>query len=167
MYSLRRLVDPISLTSELSAWDKFNGRTKMMKGLFNYETAYRKYTRLCLEDFMKDNIQYAEIRPNFMRSNQLLHDDGTGPIDNSGIMNIIISEVVKFQDDMAEQGRFFGGLKVIYCTPRSLTPEQVSDALDECLEFKLRWPEWIAGRSPQALQLEKMPLTYFRLRSCW
>ena len=27
-----------------------------MKGLFNYETAYRVYTRLCLDDFVKDNI---------------------------------------------------------------------------------------------------------------
>ena len=41
----------------------------MMKGLFNYETAYRRYTRLFLEDLMRDNIQYAEIRPNFMTSN--------------------------------------------------------------------------------------------------
>ena len=128
------------------AWEKFNGRTRMMKGLFNYETAYRKYTRLCLEDFIRDNIQYAEIRPNFMTSNQLYHDDGTGPIDNWGIMSIIIDEVEKFQTLTAKEGRFFGGLKVIYCTPRSFTPPAVEEALDECLRFKERWPKWIAGR---------------------
>lgn len=118
----------------------------MMKGLFNYETAYRKYTRLCLEDFMRDNIQYAEIRPNFMMSNQLYRDDGTGPIDNKGIMNIIIDEVTKFQEEMAAQRRYFGGIKVIYCTPRSLDPAAVKAALDECLAFKQRWPQWIAGK---------------------
>ncbi len=117
----------------------------MMKGLFNYETAYRKYTRLCLEDFLSDNIQYAEIRPNFMRSNQLYHDDGTGPIDNEGIMNIIIDEVTTFQQEMAAQSRYFGGLKVIYCTPRSLDSAGVKAALDECLKFKQQWPAWIAG----------------------
>lgn len=117
-----------------------------MKGLFNYETAYRKYTRLCLEDFVKDNIIYAEIRPNFMRNNQLYHDDGTGPIDNRGIMNIIIEEVERFQVDITRQGKFFGGLKVIYCTPRSFPNESVKIALDECLEFKKRWPQWIAGK---------------------
>lgn len=129
------------------AWEKFNGRTRMMKGLFNYETAYRRYTRLCLEDFMKDNIQYAEIRPNFMTSNQLFHDDGTGPINNAGIMDIIIREVERFQADVKREGKFFGGLKVIYCTPRSFQPSLVEASLKECLEFKKKWPQWIAGKS--------------------
>ena len=128
------------------AWEKFNGRTRMMKGLFNYETAYRRYTRLCLEDFMRDNLQYAEVRPNFMTSNQLWHDDGSGTIDNWGIMDIIIDEVKKFKVDKARQGLYFAGLKVIYCTPRSFDPEKVRMALDECIGFKKKWPEWIAGR---------------------
>ncbi|KFA50882.1 hypothetical protein S40293_02493 [Stachybotrys chartarum IBT 40293] len=127
------------------AWQKFNARTRMMKGLFNYESAYKRYTRLCLEDFVKDNIQYAEIRPNFMTSNQLCYDDGSGSIDNWGIMRIIIDEVEKFQLDMKRQGRFFGGLKVIYCTPRSFRPSDVKTSLLECIEFKKTWPDWIAG----------------------
>ncbi|KAL7811595.1 Metallo-dependent hydrolase [Trichoderma gracile] len=127
------------------AWEKFNGRTRMMKGLFNYETAYRAYTYRCLEDFARDNIQYAEIRPNFMMSNQLYHDDGTGPINNDGIMSIIINEVEKFQRDMATKGKYFGGLKVIYCTPRSMPRPDIQAALAECIEFKKKWPQWIAG----------------------
>jgi adenosine deaminase CECR1 len=43
----------------------------MMAGLFNYEHAYRKYTRLLLDSFQAQNIQYAEIRPNFMAKNQV------------------------------------------------------------------------------------------------
>ena len=117
----------------------------MMKGLFNYETAYRRYTRLCLEDFVADNIQYAEIRPNFMTSNQLYRDDGSDTIDNKGIMQIIIDEVGKFQADMAAAKTYFAGIKVIYCTPRSLDPFAIKAALDECIEFKKTWPGWIAG----------------------
>lgn len=98
---------------------------------------------------MKDNITYAEIRPNFMTSNQLWTDDGTKLIDNKGIMELIISEVNSFQADMKAQGRFFGGLKVIYCTPRSFPPEKIEAALTECLEFKKVWPEWIAGKKTQ------------------
>lgn len=141
------------LTGYCSAWEKFNGRTRMMKGLFNYETAYREYTRLCLQDFVRDNIQYAEIRPNFMRSNQLYRDDGTGPIDNWGIMDLIITEVDRFQAEMASKGRYFGGLKVIYCTPRSLQPTEVREALKECLAFKQRWPKWIAGKDSNTIFL--------------
>lgn len=127
------------------AWEKFNGRTKMMKGLFNYETAYKKYTRRLLENFLEDNIIYAEIRPNFMMSNQLWKDDGSERIDNEGIMKLIIKEVESFQAEVALDGKFFGGLKVIYCTPRSFEPDLVKQALDECLAFKEKWPEWIAG----------------------
>jgi adenosine deaminase CECR1 len=114
----------------------------MMKGLFNYATAYRQYTRLCLQDFLEDNIQYAEIRPNFMRTNQLYTDDGTKQIDNAGIMQIIIEEYESFQRNA---NGYFGGLKIIYCTPRSFSNVLVKEALEECIEFKKRWPKWIAG----------------------
>jgi adenosine deaminase CECR1 len=124
------------------AWDRFNARTQMMKGLFNYESAYRKYTRLCLQEFVDDNIQYAEIRPNFMTTNQLWTDDGESRKDNEGIMEIIIEECESFQRDTKQ---YFAGIKVIYCTPRSFEPELVQKSLDQCLEFKKKWPQWIAG----------------------
>lgn len=120
-------------------------KTRMMKGLFNYVTAYRKYTREFLKNLMDDNIQYAEIRPNFMANNQLFTDNGEEQIGNRGIMKIIMEETKAFKAEMASKDKFFGGLKVIYCTPRSLEPELIERALDECIEFKKEWPEWIAG----------------------
>ncbi|KAM0276495.1 hypothetical protein ACHAQH_006684 [Verticillium albo-atrum] len=126
----------------LGAWSKFNGRTRMMKGLFNYETAYRRYTTLLLEDFVRDNIQYAEIRPNFMTTNQVWLDDGSRQVENKEIMKMIIEEYENFQK---QNHGYFGGMKIIYCTPRSFTNEQVKFALNECFDFKGRWPEWIAG----------------------
>ncbi|GAB0132263.1 hypothetical protein EsDP_00000704 [Epichloe bromicola] len=48
---------------------------------------------------------------------------------------------------MASEGRYFGGLKVIYTAPRSLPPEDIQGSLDECLRFKQEWPQWIAGGS--------------------
>lgn len=126
-----------------SAWEKFNGRTQMMKGLFNYVTAYRQYTQLCLVEFVDDNIQYAEIRPNFMSTNQVWLDDGSAQLDNKGIMNLIMEEYHKFQT--SHKKKVLKGLKIIYCTPRSFDPIQVEASLNECLEFKKLWPEWIAG----------------------
>lgn len=115
----------------------------MMKGLFNYVTAYRQYTQRCLEEFVDDNIQYAEIRPNFMSTNQVWLDDGSAQLDNEGIMKLIMEEYDKFQRQHEKQ--VLKGLKIIYCTPRSFEPSQVEESLNECLEFKKRWPEWIAG----------------------
>lgn len=118
----------------------------MMKGLFNYETAYRRYTQECLEEFVADNIQYAEIRPNFMSSNQVWKDDGSSKIDNVGIMDLIIDEYEAFQKK--HKHKVFKGLKVIYCTPRSFSEEQVAIALKQCLEFKMteRFSNYIAGK---------------------
>jgi len=131
------------------AWDKFNGRTQMMKGLFNYETAYTKYTLLCLQEFADDNIQYAEIRPNFMSTNQVWRDDGSDRINNAGIVNLIITAYEKFQEK--HKRKILKGLKIIYCTPRSFDQEKVRSALQECLEFKIRYPGWIAGKSKPQL----------------
>lgn len=132
------------------AWGEFNTRTQMMKGLFNYETAYRTYTRRCLEDFVADNIQYAEIRPNFMDTNQVWRDDGSAKLDNVGIMHMIIEEYDKFQTEARAKGKaggYFGGMKIIYCCPRSYPKDKVAHGLKQCLEFKKRWPQWIAGES--------------------
>ncbi|GJN73695.1 hypothetical protein PLICBS_007778 [Purpureocillium lilacinum] len=145
------------------AWEKFNGRTRMIKGLFNYETAYRTYTRRFLADLVADGILYAEIRPNFMTSNQLYRDDGSGPIDNAGIMDMIVDEVTRFKEELAAaaDGRAFGGIKVIYCTPRVFSPREVEAALDECFEFKQRWPEWIAGFDIMGEEAKGHPLKAF------
>ncbi|KAI1420344.1 hypothetical protein F5Y12DRAFT_719663 [Xylaria sp. FL1777] len=139
------------------AWTEFNARTKMMKGLFNYETAFRQYTGKCFEGFVEDNVQYAEIRPNFMQTNQILNDSAETKIDNFGTMKCIIEEYEKFMKhigDMSADGQIidnpqhrptFSGIKVIYCTPRSFSREAVKKALDECIEMKKKWPEYIAG----------------------
>ncbi|KAL7919055.1 hypothetical protein ACQKWADRAFT_213843 [Trichoderma austrokoningii] len=149
------------LQTASGAWEKFNGRTRMMKGLFNYETAYRSYTRQCLEDFARDNIQYAEIRPTMMKSNYISSDDGTVTIDNEGIMKIIIDEVEAFQEAQARKSKFFGGVKVIYCTPRSFPSEQVQIGLDECIKFKKMWPRWIAGYDLVGEEAKGAPIKKF------
>ncbi|KAK3333728.1 hypothetical protein B0T19DRAFT_440462 [Cercophora scortea] len=125
------------------AWEQFNGRTQLMKGLFNYETAYKEYTRLCLIEFVNDNIQYAEIRPNFMATNQVWKDDGSSQIDNKGTIQLIIDQYNEFQ--LTHGREVLKGLKIIYCTPRSFDPDKVEKSLDECLQFKLDYPGWIAG----------------------
>ncbi|KAL2192819.1 hypothetical protein P885DRAFT_72682 [Corynascus similis CBS 632.67] len=123
-----------SLQTAAGAWEKFNGRTQMMKGLFNYKSAYVKYIQKCLDEFAKDNIQYAEIRPNFMSTNHVWDDEGETKLNNEDIMKLIIEGYKKFQETHKE--KVFKGLKVIYCTPRSFKNDDIKKALDECLKFK-------------------------------
>jgi adenosine deaminase CECR1 len=132
----------------------------MMKGLFNYKTAFTKYTRLCLEDFVQENIQYAEIRPNFMQTNQIWEDDGEKQIDNAGTMDIIAEQCDKFLETHSSK---FIGVKVIYGTPRVFTRDQIMKALDECLEFKKnpKYSHYIAGFDLMGPEHEGKPLSHF------
>jgi adenosine deaminase CECR1 len=131
----------------------------MMKGLFNYETAFRQYTRRCLEDFQRDGIQYAEIRPNFMQTNQIWRDDGSDRINNEGTMDMIVEEWERFN---AEKPGALFGLKVIYCTPRSFAPDAVQQALAECLEFKAnKYYPYIAGFDLVGEESKGRPLNDF------
>ncbi|KAF7907483.1 uncharacterized protein EAF01_005069 [Botrytis porri] len=126
-------------------WEKFNYRTQMMKGLFAYESAFRNYTKECIKDFVEDNIQYAEIRPNFMATNSLKSDDGTRTIGNEGIMNIINEELHRTMQEIRSKGQYFGGMKVIYCTPRSFDRGKIEIALDECIDLKKKYQKLLCG----------------------
>jgi adenosine deaminase CECR1 len=122
----------------------------MMKGLFAYETAYREYTRACIRDFVDDNIQYAEVRPNFMKTNQLKTDDGNNSLDNHKIMEILEGGVEKTLAEIKSEGRYFADMKVIYCTPRSFPTNWVEDCLNECIELKKQFPKLICGKSSKS-----------------
>ncbi|KAH8811980.1 adenosine deaminase family protein-like protein [Xylogone sp. PMI_703] len=126
-------------------WERFNYRTQMMKGLFAYESAYRNYTRACIRDFVEDNIQYAEIRPNFMSNNSLKTDDGEQSIGNDGMMQIIEKELKATVQELQSEGKYFGGMKVIYCTPRSFEKKEVRDALNECIALKKDHQDLVCG----------------------
>lgn len=120
----------------------------MMKGLFCYESAYRNYTRACILDFVDDNIQYAEIRPNFMSTNSLRSDDGKVQMTNEQIVQVLGEELKKTMKEIREvKDKYFGGMKVIYCTPRSFQREQVAVCLQECIELKKKYGELICGKS--------------------
>lgn len=123
----------------------------MMKGLFGYESAFRAYTKACIQDFIKDGIQYAEVRPNFP-SNVLRSDaggitvlktsDGREMVGNRAMMQIIVDEV----EIQMKANSFFKGLKVIYCCPRSFSNAKIKESMEECLALHDEFPTLICGK---------------------
>ena len=95
---------------------------------------------------MADNIQYAEIRPNFMSTNSLKSDDGSKLMGNEEIMRIIDEELKSTMMKLAREGKYFGGMKVIYCTPRSFKKSQIEAALNECIHLKQKYPHLLCGK---------------------
>ncbi|KAK7734798.1 hypothetical protein SLS63_004218 [Diaporthe eres] len=148
-------------------WALFNTRTQMMKGLFMAEFAYRKYLRGLFSSFDKDKIQYAELRPNFMAANSVIHtsksyrkpikknDKETGEFEydpkemmgNREIMRMIIDEFEDWQGKHPEAT--FKSMKVIMCTPRSpgYPIRFIRATVQECFKMKQEddFKPWIAG----------------------
>ena len=65
-------------------------------------------------------------------------------MNNFGIMDCIIDEYKRWK----EKNPKFGGLKVIYCTPRVFSKEAIKESLDECLKMKKdpKYAKYIAGK---------------------
>ncbi|QSS58229.1 cat eye syndrome critical region protein 1 [Histoplasma capsulatum] len=128
-------------------WDLFNRRTQMMKGLFNYESAFRNYIGKAIHSFVEDNIMYAEVRPNFF-DKYIVSDDGERQLDHRSWMQIIRDEVnatIKQLDADGNGASRFKGLKIIYCAPRSIQSEEMTWCLDDCISLKQEFPELICG----------------------
>lgn len=71
-------------------------------------------------------------------------------MNNFRIMDIIINEYEKHQERRRRSNKpLFGGLKVIYCTPRVFEKDEIKWALDECFEMKKKgskYEKYIAGK---------------------
>jgi adenosine deaminase CECR1 len=117
--------------------------------LLNYESAYKWYIGQLIDQMIENKVMYAELRP-MLLDKSIPTDDGGGSIDNSKQMQMIIEGVSSKQDQLKKDGRlheFPFGLKVIYCTPRSIPKKMMQDELKHCIELKQKYPNLICGKS--------------------
>ena len=130
-----------------SGWACFNVGTRAFKGLLGYESAYRWYVGAMLDSLIDDKIMYAELRP-MLLDKDLPTDDGRGKLGHFEQMQIICDAVKEKQEALKAKGRidqFPFGVKVIYCTPRSIPRPKMRSELDDCLKLKTKFPELVCG----------------------
>ncbi|KAK7606697.1 hypothetical protein JOL62DRAFT_586335 [Phyllosticta paracitricarpa] len=127
-------------------WARFNQATRCFKGLLNYESAYREYVRLAMLNMVKNKVMYAELRP-MLLDKALPTDDGHGKIDLKRQMEIVTEEIHAFKAALGETDihKFPFGLKIIYCTPRSIPKERMRSELADCIALKEEFPDLICG----------------------
>lgn len=129
------------------AWACFNQGTRAFKGLLNYEGVYRWYIGHAIDSMMQDKVMYAELRP-MLLDKTIPSNDGTRHLNHYDQMNIICEEVLKKHDELEKRGqlhKFPFGLKIIYCTPRSIPKQRMQTELNDCLKLKLQFPKLICG----------------------
>ncbi|KAF2826028.1 Metallo-dependent hydrolase [Ophiobolus disseminans] len=128
-------------------WARFNQATRCFKGLLNYQKVYKWYIKEAIERMILENVMYAELRP-MLLDKYIPTDDGKGQIDNSGQMRLILEAVKEKRaelKDKKEEHKFPFGLKIIYCTPRSIPPIMMLKEMVHCIKLKLEFPELICG----------------------
>ncbi|KAF2762729.1 Metallo-dependent hydrolase [Pseudovirgaria hyperparasitica] len=125
-------------------WARFNQGTRAFKGFLNYETAFKWYIGAAIDEMVKDRIMYAELRPMWLdkvipSDKQHGHDGKSLKLDHKDQIKIIIEEARKKIDE------FPYGIKIIYCTPRSIPKSMMWKEVDNCLQLKAEYPDLICG----------------------
>ena len=128
-------------------WACFNQGTRAFKGLLNYEGVYRWYIGHLIQSMIDQHIMYAQLRPMLM-DKAIPSDDSRRQLDHRSQMDIILEEVRKKQAELAaidQLAKFPFGLKIIYCTPRSIPRARMETELADCIKLKLQHPDLICG----------------------
>jgi adenosine deaminase CECR1 len=129
------------------AWACFNQGTRAFKGLLSYESVYRWYIGNAIDSMIRDKVMYAELRP-MLLDKSIWSDDGRRKIGHKEQMTIVCEEMKKKEAELREKGQlhlFPFGLKIIYCTPRSIPRYMMETELYDCLLLKLEFPDLICG----------------------
>lgn len=96
---------------------------------------------------ISENVMYAELRP-MLLDKSIPTTDGKGIIDNAGQMQLIIDGVKEKQAALKAKGelhKFPFGLKIVYCTPRSIPKTLMQKEMKHCIELKIKFPNLICG----------------------
>jgi adenosine deaminase CECR1 len=113
----------------------------------NYEQVYTWYIGKAIERLIDENVMYAELRP-MLLDKSIPTDDGKRQITNAEQMRLIIKGVEDKKKELEKNGelhKFPFGLKIIYCTPRSIPKKMMQEEMRQCIDLKLQFPDLICG----------------------
>ncbi|KAF2705923.1 Metallo-dependent hydrolase [Pleomassaria siparia CBS 279.74] len=128
-------------------WARFNQATRCFKGLLNYEKVYKWYISNAIEHLIREKIMYAELRP-MLLDKAIPTTDGTNSISNAGQMQLIVEGVTEKKKELEANNKgdlFPFGLKIVYCTPRSIPKFMMQKEMRDCIALKIQYPDLICG----------------------
>ncbi|KAF2260166.1 Metallo-dependent hydrolase [Lojkania enalia] len=128
-------------------WARFNQATRAFKGLLNYEKVYRWYISNAIDRMIDEKVMYAELRP-MLLDKFIPSTDGTEQIDNQSQMQIILECLDEKKKELESRGQldlFPFGLKIVYCTPRSIPQTIMQREMRDCIKLAVQYRSLICG----------------------
>jgi adenosine deaminase CECR1 len=116
---------------------------------------------------IEEKIMYAELRP-MLLDKFIPGNDGEKKLSNKQQMQLIVEGVQAKQAELEELGqgdKFPFGLKIIYCTPRSIPKKMMINEMKDCIDLKIDFPNLICGEYRQ-IPLKALLIGVSRVRSC-
>lgn len=115
----------------------------------NYERVYEWYIDKAIERMIDERVMYAELRP-MLLDKTIQADNGDSSVTLEDQMRMISRAMVKKKQELDKEARghlFPFGLKIIYCTPRSIPEKMMNNEIKDCIRLKKLFPELICGAS--------------------
>ncbi|OCH95913.1 Metallo-dependent hydrolase [Obba rivulosa] len=127
-------------------WGKFSSIFTVSTNLIRFSPIWTEYIREFFLTSIEDGVSYSETRINFWYK-YMVGPDGEESIEHRGFLAIYDRVLKEVKAEMKRQGREdeFVGSKIIYCTLRFVTPEELDWYCEDCLALKQEFPHLIAG----------------------
>lgn len=127
-------------------WDKFRETFAVTRDVIRFTPIFTAYVREFLLSSIEDGISYVEARVNFLFKT-FFGPDGRNTLTHRDMLKIFGSVVQEVNDEMKRKGREdeFIGARIIYCTVKVVTPEELGWYTEDCLALKKEFPDLIAG----------------------
>ncbi|KAG5897485.1 hypothetical protein JTB14_031109 [Gonioctena quinquepunctata] len=121
----------------IAVWGPFKKIFTTEYDLISYVPFFREYIHQLLKELYDDKVMYTEIRGTFMT----LYDLEGKVYDTKYFFDEFIRAVGEFK----EKYPGFIGVRYIHSIYRGVTPEVLKSGLDELIELKRSYPDFIAG----------------------
>jgi adenosine deaminase CECR1 len=95
-----------------------------------------------------EKVMYAELRP-MLLDKFIENDDGRREVRNAEQMQLILGAVERKHEELKKANKehlFPFGLKIIYCTPRSIPEKLMEREINDCIKLKLEFDDLICGK---------------------
>ncbi|RPD64538.1 Metallo-dependent hydrolase [Lentinus tigrinus ALCF2SS1-7] len=143
-------------------WKKFGTTFMVARGMSRYFPVYEDYVREFFRSSVEDGISYIESRMPLWYK-YMIGPDGQENVPHREWLLAYDRVMKEVKEEFAKQGRAdaFIGSKIIYCTKRDATCEELEWYLEDCIALKQEFPHLICGFDLVGHEDPLKPLVYY------